>query len=113
MKSQLPFRWGKATRRASKDFVVADIEGLDPALLAEGEADEESELDYLGSVKCRCSCSRDGVIREGGVPDDGAGIGERGLFALAEFVRLFEMQQSGVLRLRNAPRSRPDRTLHA
>lgn len=43
--SWLLFWWGKAALRASEDLVVADIERLDPALLAEGKADEESEFD--------------------------------------------------------------------
>jgi hypothetical protein len=47
----------------------------------------------------------DGVISDGGVPDNGAGVGEGDLLALGERVGLLKMQQAGVLCLRNAPRS--------
>lgn len=91
--------------------MVADAERFDPPLLAECQADEKTKLHQLriGEVLVQLLPQR--IIREGGLPHDGAGVGQRDLLALGEFVRVGEVQQLGVFRLRDASRSRPDRSL--
>lgn len=53
----------------------------------------------------------EGVIRDNRVPDDRAGVGQRGFFALTEFPAVLEVQQSGILRLGNLALPGPDRPL--
>jgi hypothetical protein len=91
---------------------VANVQRLDPSLLPEGEADEETELDQLRVGKVCVQLLPESFVGDGGVPDDGAGVGEGDLLALGELVGFLKMQQTGVLCLRNAPRSRPDRPLY-
>lgn len=104
--------WGEAALCPGEHLVVADAKRLDPPLLAEGQADKEAKLHQLGVGELRVQSLPKRVIRQSGIPDDCAGIGERGLFALAKLVRILEIEQFGVLSLRDASRSRPDRSLH-
>jgi hypothetical protein len=91
---------------------VADVQRLDPPLLPKGKAYEEAELDQLRVGKVGVQVLPEGVIGDGGIPDNGAGVGEGGLLPLAERVGLLKMQQTGVLCFWNTPRSRPDRPLY-
>jgi hypothetical protein len=95
----------KTALSLSHDLLVADVEGLDPPLLSEGKADEEAELDQLRVGKVCVQRLPEGVIGDGGVPDNGAGVGEGSLLSLAELVGLLKMQQTGILCLWNASRS--------
>jgi hypothetical protein len=102
---------GEAAGGAGEDLIVADAKRLDPALLAEREADEEAELNELGIGEVLVQLRPQRIVSEVGVPDDGAGVGQRGFLALAEVIGLLEVQQLGVFLLRDASRSGPDRPL--
>src|SRR5690349_12289393 len=91
---------------------MADAERLDPALLAQCQADEEPKLHQLGVGEMLVKTLPERVVGYCRVPDDGAGVGERRLLALTELIGCLEVQQLRVLRLRYASRSRPDRPLH-
>ena len=102
---------GEAALGVRQHLTVANVQRLDPPLLAEREPDEEAKLHQLRVGEVRVQPFPEGVVGETSLPDDGAGVGQRGLLALRKLVRCGEVQQLGILRLRNAPRSRPDRTL--
>jgi hypothetical protein len=92
---------------------VTDAERLDPALLAARESDEEAELDELGLAEMRVQPRPELVIGDARVPDDGARVGERGLLAFGEPIRVLEVQELLVLFLSDGWLSRPDRSLDA
>jgi hypothetical protein len=71
---------------------VADAQRLDPALLAAGEGDEKAELDELSLAEIRVQLLPERVVGYAGVPDDGAGIGERDLLAFGEAIGVLEIQ---------------------
>lgn len=102
----------EAPSRPGKHLVVADAKRLDPALLPERQPDEEAQFDelWVGEVLVQALPKR--VVGQLGVPDDRGCVGQRCLFALGEFVGVLEVEQFGVLRLRDAFRSRPDRSLY-
>jgi hypothetical protein len=72
--------------------VVSDAECLDPALLAARQGDEEAELDQLILAEMLVQPRPELVIGDIGVPDDGAGVRERGFLALGEAIRVLEIQ---------------------
>ena len=65
---------------------MADAERLDPALLPQGEGDEEAELDELGLAEVTVERLPQRVISEIRVPDDGARPSERRLLAFVELL---------------------------
>ena len=105
------FSWRQPAVGFGHELVVADAQCLDPALLAQRQPDEEAQLDQLRVAEVFVQLLPQRVVGQRGLPDDGAGIGERGLLALGELIGVGVVQQLGVLRLWNAPRSRPDRSL--
>ena len=94
-------------------LVVADTQGLDPALLAAGEGDEKAELDQLILGEEPVQPLPEGVVGDPSVPNDGARVGERRLLAFSEAVRVLEVQELLVLLFSDALLSRPDRSLDA
>jgi hypothetical protein len=94
-------------------LVVADAQRLDPALLAAGEGDEKAELDELSLAEVLVQLLPESVVGDPGVPDDRARVGERGLLAFGEAIRVLEMQELFVLLLGDGLLSRPDRSLDA
>ena len=54
---------------------MVDAEGFDPALLAEGEADEKTEFDQLRSGKMLMQFCPERVVGNVRVPSDRAGVG--------------------------------------
>jgi len=92
---------------------VADAEGFDPALLAQGQRDEESKFDQLGYGKVLMKLLPERVVRDIGVPSDGAGVSKRDFFPLGKFIRIFEIQQLVVFVLRQSLPSSLDGALHA
>lgn len=98
---------------ACEHLVVADIQGLDPALLAAGKGDEKAELDQLRLAEESVQLLPERVVGDPGVPNDGAGVGERRFLAFAEAVRVLEVQELLVLLFGDALLSRPDRSLDA
>ena len=67
-------------------FAVTDAQGLDPALLAEGQGDEKPEFDQFRNAKVLVQLLPKRVVSDVGVPDDRAGVGQRDFFALGKFV---------------------------
>jgi hypothetical protein len=65
---------------------VPDAQRLDPPLLPEGERDEEPKLDQLRDGEVPVEPLPERVVGDLRVPDDGAGVGQRGLLAGAEVV---------------------------
>jgi len=90
---------------------VADTQGLDPALLPQGEPDEEAQLNELGVGEVAAEPLPQGVVGDRRLPDNGAGIGQRRFLPIGELIGVLEVQQFGVLLFRDAPLSGPDRTL--
>ena len=76
---------------------MADIEGADPALLAEREGDEEAQLDQLRLGEVLVELRPEGVVGQRRVEENRLGVGQRDLLALAEPLRLAEVEQVGVL----------------
>jgi hypothetical protein len=66
--------------------VVADAQGLYPALLAAGEGDEKAELDQLSLTEQPVQPLPQSVVGDPCVPNDGARVGERRLLTFAEAV---------------------------
>src|SRR5262249_43866599 len=95
---------GEAAAGAGQHLVVAYVEGLDPALLAERETDEEPQLDQLLSGEVSVQALPERVVGDAGVPHDGAGPGQGRLLTLAEAVRILEVQELVVLGLIQAVR---------
>ena len=104
---------GEAGLGSRQHLMVADAERLDPALLTAGEGDEKAQLDELRLAEVQVQPAPQRVVCDPGVPDDGAGIGERGLLAFAETVRVLEVQELRVLLFGDGLLSRPDRSLDA
>ena len=71
---------------------MADAEGFDPALLAQRERDEEPEFDQLGNGEVFMEFLPKRIVRNIGVPGDGAGVSKRDFFTLGKFIRIFEIQ---------------------
>src|ERR1041384_364216 len=103
----------QACGRFCERLVMADAERLDPALLPERQCDEKAELDQLRDAEVLVQFCPQRVVGDIGVPDDGAGIGQRGLLALGEFVRRAEVQEFVVLPFRQSFPSSLDGSLHA
>ena len=73
--------------------MVLKAERLDPALLSQCESDEEAELDQLRNGEVLVEPFPEGVVGDLGIPNDGAGVGQRRLLARAELLRVGEVQQ--------------------
>jgi hypothetical protein len=71
---------------------VADTERLNPPLLAQGERDEKPQLDQFGDGEVGVWPRPERVVGDLRIPDDSARVGERGLLARAELVRVGEIQ---------------------
>ncbi len=82
---------------AAEQFAMPDAERLDPPLLPQGESDEEPELDQFGNGEVLVEPLPEGFVRDLRIPDDGARVGEGGLLARREPVRVGEVQQLVVL----------------
>ena len=93
----------RLTRRRETGYGVAehgavvDAEGFDPALLAEGETDEKTELDQLGNGEVLMKFFPERVVSDVGIPSDGAGVSQRNFFSFGELVRVGEVQELVVL----------------
>jgi hypothetical protein len=94
-------------------LAVAYAQRLDPTLLAAREGDEEAEFDQLRLAEMRVQLLPERIVGDPRVPDDGARVGERGLLAFGEAIRVLEMQELFVLLLGDGLLSRPDRSLDA
>lgn len=92
---------------------MADSQGLDPALLAERQGDEETELNQLRLTEVEMQLFPKGVVGEVRVPRDRARPGERRLLPLVEPIGCIKLEQLEVLLLGEASLSGPDRTLSA
>ena len=103
--------WCQPTIRAAEDFLVADSQRLDPALLPQGEPDEEAQLDQLRVCEMAVEPLPQGVVRDRGVPDNRAGIGQCRFLPIGEFIGVLEVQQPGVLLFGDTSLSGPDRPL--
>src|SRR4051812_15953394 len=57
-------------------LAVPDAERLDPALLAEGQRDEEAQLHQLRDAEVLMQLRPQRVVGNVGIPDDRAGVGE-------------------------------------
>src|SRR5579883_1829463 len=104
---------GEAGAGVAEHLAVADGEGADPALLAEGQGNEEAQLDQLGLAELAVQLGPEGVVGQGRVVRDGFGPGERGLLARAITVGLAEAGQIGQRILGDALLFGPNRALHA
>ena len=76
---------------------MSDAQGLDPPLLPQRERDEEAEFDQFRDREVPVQPLPEGVVRDLGIPDDGAGVGQGDLLALGEPVGVGEVQQFIVL----------------
>ncbi len=76
---------------------MTDAERLDPPLLPAGQRDEEAELDELLLGEVLVELDPQLVVCDLRVPDDGAGVTEGRLLALAVPVRGLELEQVGVI----------------
>ena len=65
---------------------MADAEGFDPTLLAQGQRDEKPEFDQFGYGEVLMKLLPKRVVRDIGIPRDGAGIGQRDFFTLGKFI---------------------------
>ncbi len=92
--------------------MVLKAERLDPALLPQRKRDEEAEFDQLGDCEVAVEPLPEGVVGDLRIPDDGAGVGKRGLLARAELVRAGEVQQLVVFLLGESLPSSLDGALH-
>jgi hypothetical protein len=63
---------------------MADSERFDPPLLSECQRDEESEFNDLRHGEVLVKFRPERIICYFRIPDYGAGVGQRGLFALGE-----------------------------
>src|SRR6266576_2317791 len=72
---------------------VVDAECFDPALLAEGETDEKTELDQLGNGEVLMKFFPERVVGDVGIPGNGARVSQRDFFSFGELVRVGEVQQ--------------------
>src|SRR5689334_23202654 len=100
-------RWRRASRRRllqaaaplRRKLLVADVPGLDHALLAVRDRDERAELDELFLAEVRAQPPPQRVVDARGIPDEVARVEERGLLPLGEGVGALEIQQLAVVRL--------------
>ncbi len=83
--------WSQAAFGIRQNLMVADAECLDPPLLAKRQPDEEAKLHKLGIGEVLMQLLPEGLVRKGGFPDNGAGVRQRDLLALGEFVRVGEV----------------------
>jgi hypothetical protein len=72
---------------------VSDPQRLDPALLAEGECDEVTELDDLLLREVPTEPLPNGLVGAGRRPDELTGVGQRGLLTLVEALRALELEE--------------------
>src|SRR5262245_64973624 len=72
---------------------MADPERLDPPLLAQGQRDEEAELDQLGIGEMPAQLRPQRLVGDLRVPYDRARVRQRHLLALGEPGRLGEVQE--------------------
>src|SRR5919107_243378 len=86
---------------AGHDLVVVDVQHPQPALLAERQADEASELDQLRLGEVRVHALPEGVVGVE-VPRDRLGVRERRLLALVVGLRALEVEELVVLALDEA-----------
>ncbi len=82
--------------------MVADAQGLDPALLAAGQRAEEAELDELGLGAMLMELAPQCVVGDVGVPQDGAGVAKRSLFPFGVALGSLELEQIRVVLFREA-----------
>jgi len=80
-------------RGIAEDHTVIDAKSFDPALLAERQRDEKSQLDQLGDREMPVQFLPQSIVGNVGVPRDRAGIGQRDFLPLAELVRVTEVEQ--------------------
>ena len=96
-----------------QDFTMADTQCLDPALLAERQRYEKSQLDELGIREVTVQLLPQGLIGNIGIPDDRAGVRERHFLPLGEFIRGLKIEELIVILLRQSLPSSLDGSLHA
>jgi hypothetical protein len=78
---------------------VADLERLDPALLAEGQRDEVSEFDDLLITEVLVQPLHERVIDGARVPDELARVEQGRLLTIVEPIRALEFEQLVVVLL--------------
>ena len=71
---------------------MVDAKGFDPPLLAQRERDEKPKFDQLRNGEVLVEFLPKSIIGDLGVPGDGTGVSKGDLFALAEFIRIGEIQ---------------------
>lgn len=72
---------------------MADAQGFDPPLLSQRERDEEPELDQLRHREVFVELLPQRIVRDLGVPDNRARVGQRDLLAGAELLGVGKRQQ--------------------
>jgi hypothetical protein len=92
---------------------VADPQRLDPSLLAAGQGDEESQFDQFRFGEVGMEVRPESVVGEVRVPDDGAGIAQRGLLPVGEAIGVLELQEIVVVGFGEALPSSLDGSLDA
>ena len=90
---------------------MLDAQRLDPALLAECNADEVPELHQFRFGEVLMQPGPERAVGFFGRPDDGACPGKRDFFPLGKFVGVVELEQGKILLLGQPSLSGPDRTL--
>ena len=73
-------------RAIRQDFAVADAQRFNPTLLAEGQRDEETELDEFGNREMAVQLFPKRFVGNVRIPDNRAGVCESRLLALGEFL---------------------------
>jgi hypothetical protein len=112
-------RFARRSRRSEagggvgQDFPVPDPERLDPPLLPQRQRDEEPQLDQFRNAEVVVEFRPKCIIRDFGIPDDGARIGERDLLPLGELRRRREFEELVVLIFAEAFPSSLDGSLYA
>jgi hypothetical protein len=96
-----------------QDFTMADTQCLDPALLAERQRYEKTELDELGNREVAVQLLPEGRIGNIGIPDDRAGVRERHFLPLGELIRALKIEELIVILFRQSLPSSLDGSLHA
>ncbi len=76
---------------------MADAERFDPALLTAGQGDEEPELDQFGLGEVLVQVGPEAVVRDVGVPKNGARVTECDLLPLRIATRGLKLEQIGVV----------------
>ncbi len=76
---------------------MANSQRFDPALLTEGQRNKEAEFNEFRNCEMPVQFFPQRVIRDIGVPDNGARVRERHLLSLGKLVRAFKVEKVVIL----------------